>query len=52
MSEDNIADQMVKDISDPERDRKEYRTLPAITAPMEVSKYVGRVQCLRCSLRR
>jgi bifunctional non-homologous end joining protein LigD len=39
MSEDKIADQVVKDIPDPERERKEYRPLPAITAPAKVSKY-------------
>ena len=39
MSEDKIADQVVKDIPDPERERKVYRPLPAITAPTKVSKY-------------
>jgi bifunctional non-homologous end joining protein LigD len=38
MSEDKIADQVVKDIPDPERERKEYRPLPAITTPTKVSK--------------
>ena len=38
MSEDKIADQVVKDIPDPERERKEYRPLPAITAPTIVAK--------------
>ncbi len=38
MSEDKIAEQVVKDIPDPERERKEYRPLPAITTPTKVSK--------------
>ena len=32
MSEDKIADQVVKDVPDPERERKRYRPLPAITS--------------------